>query len=425
MSRRLTTEEFLQKLKDRGYYKEDYDYSKAEYIDYYTKIIIIYKKFDTEHLIPPSMLYNENGCIIKNATEKNKYFKKRLEEIHGDRYDHSKVVYVNSQTKVIIIDKGNNIEHALNPNTLMWGTGNCSIKSTINKTEHFLQKLKDKGYYNKDYDYSEVNYTDDRTKVIVIDKRFKTKHMISPNTMLNGVRCSIKNATNKNDYFIIKSNLIHDNRYKYPLFNFTSARSKIEIECEIHGIFKQRLCNHLDGIGWPQCGGSCKLTNKEFIERSREAHDNYYSYPSTKYINNKSMVEITCPIHGLFKQLAGSHLSGRGCSICKLSKGEINIKNILDNLNITYKRQKKFKDCKNIKNLSFDFYVPEINLLIEYSGMQHYKSTKGWGGEKDFKLRQLRDQIKVDYCKNNNINLLIIPYTEFNNIESIIKDKVI
>lgn len=94
------------------------------------------------------------------------------------------------------------------------------------------------------------------------------------------------------------------------------------------------------------------------------------------------------------------------------SKGELYIEEILQSLNIDYERQKRFKDCKNKKQLPFDFYISNHNICIEYDGEQHYKPIDFWGGETRFLERQLNDKIKNDYCSKNNITLLRIPYTK-------------
>ena len=68
----------------------------------------------------------------------------------------------------------------------------------------------------------------------------------------------------------------------------------------------------------------------------------------------------------------------------------------------------------------------KLKCLIEYDGEQHYKFIKHWhGDEEGFKLQQLRDKIKTEYCKNHNIKLIRIPYTEFDNIEQILKNNLI
>ncbi len=118
------------------------------------------------------------------------------------------------------------------------------------------------------------------------------------------------------------------------------------------------------------------------------------------------------------------------CPYCRTSKGETKIIKWLDKNNIKYEQQYSFKNLKLHKYgiLKFDFMIPNTNnnifCLIEYDGIQHYKKHLFYNKEKDFKLIQKRDQLKNKYCKNNNIYLLRIPYTEYNNINKILQKEI-
>ena len=109
----------------------------------------------------------------------------------------------------------------------------------------------------------------------------------------------------------------------------------------------------------------------------------------------------------------------RGRSICcpncvgNMSLGEIKIKNILDELHIKYICQQTFEDCMDIKKLPFDFYLPDLNVLIEYDGQQHFKPVEIFGGEEAFKIRQRHDEIKTKWANDHGIKLIRIPYTDF------------
>ena len=111
---------------------------------------------------------------------------------------------------------------------------------------------------------------------------------------------------------------------------------------------------------------------------------------------------------------------GNGCPQCQESKGERQVRQWLENKNIIYTYQKTFKDCKYIKVLPFDFYISKYHACIEYDGKQHFEPVDfaGRGEEwalQQFEKTQYHDKIKNQYCKNNNITLLRIPY--FKNVE--------
>ena len=109
------------------------------------------------------------------------------------------------------------------------------------------------------------------------------------------------------------------------------------------------------------------------------------------------------------------------CPKCDCSKGEHKISEVLDSCNISYIHQKKFPDLRYKNPLSYDFYLPDYNLLIEYDGEFHYKPIFS---EKKFEIEKIRDSLKDEYAKKNHFNLLRIPYWEYENIEETLKNSL-
>ena len=107
-------------------------------------------------------------------------------------------------------------------------------------------------------------------------------------------------------------------------------------------------------------------------------------------------------------------LHSLSCGCRYSSKWEIFIYEYLTKLNINFEFQKRFQDCRNLKGsdmLPFDFYIEQLNVIIEYDGLHHFEPVKGWGGEEKFKITKQNDEIKNTYCKTKGINLVRIPYT--------------
>lgn len=105
---------------------------------------------------------------------------------------------------------------------------------------------------------------------------------------------------------------------------------------------------------------------------------------------------------------------------CIQSSGENKIQSILENSKITFEKEKRFEDCINPKTktkLRFDFYLPDYNLCIEYDGKQHFFENNTWAEKESLQEIRYRDSIKTEYCKNHNINLIRIPYTDFDKID--------
>lgn len=107
-----------------------------------------------------------------------------------------------------------------------------------------------------------------------------------------------------------------------------------------------------------------------------------------------------------------------------MSKGEQKTYKHLKENHIKFETQYKFDDCKRKLTLPFDFYLPDYNCCVEYQGEQHYIAREFFGGEKSFKAQIERDEIKRDYCIDNNINLIEIPYWEYNKLEIFLNEKL-
>ena len=116
--------------------------------------------------------------------------------------------------------------------------------------------------------------------------------------------------------FAEDSDIIHGGKYDYSKVNYVNNRTKVCIICPEHGEFWQTPEKHLSGQGCPICGGIKKHTNETFINLAREIHGDWYDYSKVNYINNKTQVCIVCPEHGEFWQDPHNHLKGKGCPKC-------------------------------------------------------------------------------------------------------------
>ena len=167
----------------------------------------------------------------------------------------------------------------------------------------------------------------------------------------------------------------------------------------------------LQGCGCPKCAKNLKLTTQEYIERLHDVNPNIV--PLEDYKTAKTKVLHKCLIDGYEWMVEpSSTLQGYGCPKCHESKGEKAIGRWLDDNDILYVSQKKFKDCKDKHPLPFDFYLPDYNICVEYDGIQHFEPIEYFGGVKSLKYVQEHDDIKNEYCQNNNIKLLRIAYFE-------------
>lgn len=426
-----TLEEFISESNIIHNYK--YDYSLVDYVNTNTKVKIICKKHGIFDQIPKSHLKG-SGCPKCKGGVKldNKSFIEKSKLVHGNKYDYSLVNYINAKSKIKIICKEHGIfEQSANSHLQNHGCPYCYGNVKINNFD-FINKCKD--LHDDKYDYSLVKYKGNKSKVKIICKehgifeQMPTKHYYQGCPKCANKKRSDKIKLSKSD-FLKRSNKIHKYKYDYSILEYISSIKKIKIICPIHGIFEQQPSAHMNGSGCPKCAneekGKYKLLNNEiFINKSNEVHKNKYNYSLVNYVRSHKKVKILCSKHGIFEQLPYVHLNGSGCPYCQNSKGEEKIQNYLKKNNIEYCPQHTFKKCKYKSPLFFDFYLPKYNICVEYDGEQHFKKRHKGDTDENLKIRQTRDQIKNIYCKNNNIKLLRIHYTELKNIDFILEEKL-
>ena len=353
---KYTTEEFINCA--RNIHGDKYDYSKAEYINSRTKVCIICPEHGEFWKLPYEHL-NGKGCPkcvnkkitrIKSSTEE---FIERAKKIHGNKYEYSKVDYLQAHSKVCIICPKHG-EFWQTPNSHLKGSGcpKCSRR----------------------YKYT-------------------------------------------NGEWIEKAIKIHDIKYDYSKVQYVNAHTKVCIICPKHGEFWQTPNSHLNGNGCNKCklenfSKNYKLTLCEFIEKANEEHNNFFDYSKVQYVNAHTKVCIICPKHGEFWQTPCNHLNGDGCPECNKSKLENKIKYFLLEKQIEFIEEKKFDWLIYKENMRLDFYLPKYNIAIECQGEQHFKPIDFSGKlteeetYEQFKLIKNRDKKKRELCELNNVKIL-------------------
>lgn len=229
--------------------------------------------------------------------------------------------------------------------------------------------------------------------------------------------------------FIQKAREIHGDKYDYSKVNYINNKTKVCIICPEHGEFWQKPNNHLHGNGCKKCSYETprhkRKTTEEFIKNANKIHNNFYDYSQVNYINNKTPVCIVChnkdkygKEHGEFWQRPDNHLHGQVCPKCakKNSKLERNVKKFLTKNNITFIQEKKFKWLNNQR---LDFYLPKYNIAIECQGEQHFVPIIFGNYSKEQAKKNLiyineKDLLKKQLCEENNIELIYYTSKELN-----------
>ena len=361
-------------------------------------------------------------------------FIEKSRNIYFDKYDYSLVIYEHSKSRVKIICPIHGVFEQI-PNTHLNGNGckKCGADSRGDKSrlsnEDFITRAN--LIHKNKYDYSLTSYKNRHANVKIICSVHGVFEQAAK-SHINGRGCNKCLGFNKNSQdFILEAKNVHGDKYDYSLLEYVDSSTKIKIICLIHGVFEQMPHNHINSNGCLKCGIASTtkkqtLNNEIFINKANFKHKNKYDYSLVEYIGYESKIKILCSKHGIFEQTPHIHLRGlgSGCPICNESKGEKQIKEFLHKHNIKLIQQQKFADCKLKNELPFDFYLPDYNTCIEFNGRQHYDFPNFFvRTEKAFKLQQLRDKIKMEYCYVNNIPLIIIKYDE--NIEKVLKLKLL
>lgn len=210
-------------------------------------------------------------------------------------------------------------------------------------------------------------------------------------------------------------NKVGNGEYKL-IGKYKNSKTSIKIKHICGYTYSVRPDAFLRGAKCPKCNKRhlSTINTKTTAEYSKEVLDitnGEYTLKSS-YKGYKSYVLIKHNVCGTIypvTPLVFSH--GRRCPICSKSHGEHHIKDYLENKNIQYIPQKKFSNCADKKELSYDFYLPTKRVLIEYQGQQHYKPVELFGGKKQLAIQNNHDRIKREYAIKNLYTLIEIPYT--------------
>ena len=273
-------------------------------------------------------------------------------------------------------------------------------------------------------------YINATTKIDVLCLNCKNIFSASPDSLLHNKGCPICARKNRglkrrkpHDQFIEEMKVKHPELIVNSLY--TTAFDKVSCTCKICGVFDGIPANMLSGTGCNECGNKKigeKLT-KPFLQFKEELYNiNPNVIILGEYIKQSSHIRVKCNVcNHEWSPLGTSLLSGFGCPMCANSHGEKRIDKYLHDLNIKHAHQKEYNGLYGSRGglLSYDFYLPDYNLLIEYQG-EYHDGTAGNQTQADFERQVLHDQLKKEYANNNNIELMEIWYYDYDEIENIL-----
>ena len=438
--KRKTTEQFIKEAK--AIHGDKYNYDKTKYINKRSKVCITCPIHGDFWQNAQSHL---NGCGCKECMKEKfrityENFIERAKHIHGDKFDYSLITKENFKGVTSYVDIICPIHGVFRQNAVNHlngkGCPQCAYdslrKTNVMPKEELLNRVNK--LYGDRFDMSKAVFVNVNTPFTVVCKEHGDFN-VKPRYFLRGFGCPQCDGFGKysTEHFIELARQKHGDKYDYSNVDYKLSREPVEIICKTCGKhFFQSTNSHLQGCGCPDCAIKeqslvKRHTTEIFIEKARKVHGDRYSYEHTEYIKDNMPVTITCDKHGDFQQIANAHLQGCGCPRCSISRGEEKIMIYLNKNGIEYTTQYKINNenlfCDN-KSMYLDFYIPSLNMAIEYQGEQHYHPTGFVNNEERFVHQQERDNAVRQYCKEHGIRLVEIPYTEFNNIESILNKDI-
>jgi len=380
-----------------------------------------------------------------NMTE---LFIQKAKLIHGDKYDYSKVEYINTYMKIKIYCKIHNFDFLMTPSNHLSGQ-KCKICSMENRSklrnygnDKFIEKAK--LIHDNKYDYSKINYINSQTNIIIICNEHgefeqkPVKHLQGHNCILCSNISRAKNKTDNNKSFIEKAKLIHDNKYDYSKINYIDSQTNIIIICNEHGEFEQKPANHLQGNNCILCSNILRSVNQrlsldEFIERAKSIYGNTYDYSKVNYTNIDIKCILKCIKHNFeFEQTPYNHLNYIGCNKCSnhsYSKKAINWLNFISKFNDLNIQHAENIGEYIINNTKFkaDGYCEETNTIYEFHGTIYHGDPR-WCNPNDFnylgknygELYQ-KTLEREQQIKNLGYNLIVIWEYDWNKINKSIK----
>jgi len=228
--------------------------------------------------------------------------------------------------------------------------------------------------------------------------------------------------------FIERAKLVHGDKYTYEkVVPFKDQTEIVIIHCPIHGDFKQSPAHHLAGSG-------CKFCKREeqtyktadFLKEVELAFPNQFTFDiDSDFLPADKLFKVTCKLCGNSFRKNRRTFFMSGCKYCGDGrwKGEKLIKKYFKSNSILYETPKSFEELRDVEPLSYDFYIENRNLLIEYNGIQHYKEISFFHRDPFAFHRQLHhDWLKRKYAKDHNINLEVISYKDKNKIPKILEE---
>ena len=343
----------------------------------------------------------------------NEEFQQEVRNLVGNEYTFLDN-YVNKRTKLRVThNKCGNTYDVLPSNFLRGNRCPYCYRASKQKTNsQFKQEIKN--LVGDDYTFLDP-YQGNHTKLRVKHNQCGYIYKVRPNNFLMGQRCPYCYGNDKktNSQFKQEIKDLVGDEYTF-LDNYINNYTKLSVKHnKCSNISKVKPNSFLQGRRCPKCFGNDKKADNLFKKEVSNLVGDDYTFLDS-YVNNHTKIRVKHNECGHVYYVAPTEFISHNtrCPYCNIPKGEDLINKILISLDIKHEYQKTFNDLRDTQLLSYDFYIPDQNILIEYQGQQHYEPVDYFGGKDKFKIQQKHDKLKSDYAKNHGYTLIAVPYTE-------------
>lgn len=369
--------------------------------------------------------------MVKRKTHEQ--FVKEVFELVGEEYEVCGE-YRGNKAKLIMEHTKCNYRYTVAPNNFLNGKRcpKCALTSRSKAQSKSTNEFKDEVYKLTNTEYTVLGeYVNAKTKILIRHNDCEYEWEVEPTNFISGnrcLKCSGRKKLSHEEFVSQIYDLVGDEYVVLERYIDNGTPIKIKHVLCNH-FYKIKPNNFITGNRCPKCSGLIRKTTEVFKNEVFSLVKDEFTVLGD-YINNHTKIKIRHEKCGKIHEVIPNDFTcgGTRCPRCRESKGEKKISQWLDANNVDYIPQYKFEDCQYKRKLPFDFAIfnadKKITSLIEYDGEQHFSARDIFGGQNEFKLVQLRDQIKNNFCKQNNIPLLRIPYWEFDNIESILEKEL-
>lgn len=345
----------------------------------------------------------------------------RAKATWGERYDFSRVNYINSKEKVEVLCPHHG-SFWITPNDFLnaHGCRLCGNETKANKLRSSQQEFLHKAtnIWGNRYDLTRVKYLGKEAKVEVICQIHGSFWVIA-NDFLRGHSCpkcgGVAKLTQQD--FVVRARQIHGSAYILSSAKYKSIFEKVEIICRKHGSFWITPSSFINqGSGCPQCGiekrsNSQKLTQEQFIQKAMSIHENKFDFSRSVYKSAHEKVEIVCKEHGSWWAKPNSILNGHGCPKCGVNKRS-NKKKLSQN-DFLERAIAIWGDHYILDKIQYKFAKEKIEIVCKQHGpwlVRPYdfcnghgcpRCSKGWPSKGEDALADFIESLKLEVQRSN------------------------